>query len=81
MSDAGETKEERALVRRQTWQGGRVSQAEHAQLETEFWRDSTAEERLAAVWSMAEQVWSNEHPGERPLGFARSAFGIRKREG
>src|SRR5690606_38518572 len=73
-----ESRAERARERRRSWAGGKVTQEQHENLEQEFWSRATSDQRLAAVWQLAQQVWTHEHPGEPPLRLDRSAWGIRK---
>lgn len=75
------TLEERAEHRRRTWQGGRVEPGELAELDRSFWLAATPEERLSAVWEMAQQAWMIEHPNGPPLRLDRSVGGIRRGTG
>lgn len=71
-------REERRARRAREWSGGRVEAGRVAGLDRRFWAAASSAERLAAVWEMAEQVWSLEHPDEPPLRLDRSVGGVRR---
>ena len=75
------TRERRAEQRRAEWSGGLVNAGDSAAFDAAFWSKMTPEQRLEAVWQMAQQWWSQQNPDGPPLRFDRSATGLRRREG
>lgn len=71
-------REARAAARRLQWAGGTVKAGEGAAFERKFWRTSSAEQRMAAVWAMAQQWWQLQHPNEPSLRLDRSVGGLRR---
>jgi hypothetical protein len=75
------TREDRAEARRRSWSGGVATPQTHSAMDREFWRTASGEQRLAAVWEMAEQQWHYEHPNGPALRLDRSVGGVRRYRG
>lgn len=75
------TPEDRKKARMTQWQGGVTLAGNKDRFEREFWANASAEVRLSAVFTMAEQWWLTQNPNAPPLRLDRSVGGLRKSQG
>lgn len=67
---------QRAERRRATWKGGKVTLSEAEEQDAQFWAALSPAERLATVWSLAEEAYGQD---ANPAGLRGSPSGVRRR--
>lgn len=72
--------EKRAQMRRQSWTGGRSSNADLVEMERELWRTACSSLRFDTIWEMALEAWHLKKGDQIAPRLQGAPVGIRKRE-